>query len=115
MSIRFGGVVIDVTDLDRLARFWSSLLDLQPTRREADWIGLGPQLALQRVPEPKTAKYRVHLDLVTSDLTEATARAVALGASPVSGIREDLWQVWQDPRGQRILPLQIVNKPDPGD
>jgi Glyoxalase-like domain len=74
MSIRFGGVVIDATDLERLAQFWSSLLEVKITRREDDWISLGPHLALQ--------------------------------ATPVSDLHEDLWQVWQDP--ERILPMQVL-------
>ena len=102
MSIRFGGVVIDAIDLERLAQFWSGLLEVEITRREDDWISLGPQLALQRVPEPKTGKNRVHLDLVASDFAEATARALALQATPVSDVHEDLWQVWQDPEGNEF-------------
>ena len=102
MSIRLGGVVIDAVDLDQLAQFWSSLLNLEITRREGDWIGLGLDLAFQQVPEPKTAKNRVHPDLVTADFAGACARAAALGATPVSEVREDLWQVWQDPEGNEF-------------
>lgn len=50
-GLRLGGIVIDTVDLDRLARFWGGLLNLQVTRREMDWVSLGPGLALQRVPE----------------------------------------------------------------
>ena len=102
MGIGLSGVVIDATDLDRLARFWSSLLDLAITRREDEWISLGPALALQQVPEPKTAKNRVHLDLVAPDFEYATAHAAALGATPISPVHEDLWQVWQDPEGNEF-------------
>ncbi|WP_225839571.1 VOC family protein [Streptomyces sp. NK08204] len=101
-GIDVSGVVIDATDLDLLARFWSSLLGLDITRREDDWISLGPQLALQRVAEPKTGKNRVHLDLVADDFTAATARAAELGASAQGGLRENLWQVWQDPEGNEF-------------
>ncbi|MBX6386262.1 MAG: VOC family protein, partial [Microbispora sp.] len=76
MGIRLGGVVIDANDLDGLAAFWSRLLERDITRREDDWISLGPDLALQRVPEPTTAKNRVHLDLVTDDFAGAVARGV---------------------------------------
>ncbi|MEV1199754.1 VOC family protein [Microbispora rosea] len=102
MSVRLGGVVIDGVDLDRLARFWSSLLDLPVSRREDDWVSLGPDLALQRVTAPKTVKNRVHLDLVAADFTEAAALAARLGATPVGDIHEDLWQVWQDPEGNEF-------------
>lgn len=102
MSIRLGGVVIDANDLDGLAAFWSRLLERDITRREDDWISLGPDLALQRVPEPKTAKNRVHVDLVTDDFAAAAARAAALGATPVGEMHEDLWQVWRDPEGNEF-------------
>ncbi|WP_226873834.1 VOC family protein [Microbispora sitophila] len=52
MSIRLGGVVIDANDLDGLAGFWSRLLERDITRREDDWISLGPGLALQS-PNPR--------------------------------------------------------------
>lgn len=62
----------------------------------------GSDLALQRVPEPKATKNRIHLDLVADDFTQATARAASLGATPVSDLKEDLWQVWQDPEGNEF-------------
>ena len=102
MGIRLSGIVIDATDLDLLARFWSGLLDLKITRREDDWINLGPDLALQWVPEGKTAKNRVHLDLVADDFAAATSRATELGATPIGQVRENLWQVWQDPEGNEF-------------
>lgn len=102
MGIRLGSVVIDTADLELLARFWSSLLGLEVTRQEDDWVSLGPDLALQRVPEPKTGKNRVHLDLVADDFGQATARAAELGAVPCSEVYEDLWQVWLDPEGNEF-------------
>ncbi|GAA4582745.1 VOC family protein [Planotetraspora phitsanulokensis] len=102
MGIRINGIVMDANELDSLARFWSELLDLPITRREEDWISLGPDLALQRVSEPKTVKNRVHVDLVADDFTAATARAAELGATPAGDIQENLWQVWQDPEGNEF-------------
>ncbi|MCW6004025.1 VOC family protein [Micromonospora sp. CPCC 205371] len=102
LGIRINGIVIDANDLDRLAQFWSGLLGLEITRREDNWISLGPDLALQSVPEPKTAKNRIHLDLVADDFAAAVARATDLGATPVADIQENLWQVWQDPEGNEF-------------
>lgn len=102
MGTRVSGVVIDAVDLDLLARFWSGLLGLEVTRREQDWASLGPGLALQRVPERKTVKNRVHLDLVADDFASAAARAAELGAVPHGELHEDLWQVWQDPEGNEF-------------
>jgi hypothetical protein len=102
MPVLINGVVIDATDLGRLADFWSRLLDLDITRREADWISLGRHVAIQRVPESKTAKNRLHLDLVADDFPAAVALATRLGARPVGDMRENLWQVWQDPEGNEF-------------
>lgn len=102
MGIRLSGIVIDAIDLDLLARFWSGLLGLEVTRRERDWVSLGPDLALQKVPECKTVKNRVHLDLVADDFASAAARAAARGAVPRSGMYENLWQVWQDLEGNEF-------------
>jgi Glyoxalase-like domain len=101
-GIRLSGIVIDATDIDLLARFWSRLLGLEITRREDDWVGLGPSLALQQVPEPKTTKNRIHLDLVADDFAAAIARAIELGATPAGDVQEDLWQVWRDPEGNEF-------------
>jgi predicted enzyme related to lactoylglutathione lyase len=101
-GIRINGVVIDANDLDLLARFWGELLGLAVTRREDDWVSLGPTLALARVPESKAGKNRVHLDLVVDDFAAAVDRATALGATPVSEIYENLWQVWRDPEGNEF-------------
>ena len=101
-DIRISGIVIDAVDLELLARFWSGLLGLEITRREADWISLGPRLALQKVPEPKTVKNRVHLDLIADDFPAAVAQASALGATPAGPMHEDLWQVWRDPEGNEF-------------
>ncbi|MEV0841589.1 VOC family protein [Actinocatenispora sera] len=100
--VRIGGVVIDANDLDLLAGFWSALLGRPVTRREPEWVSLGPDLALQLVPERRTVKNRIHLDLVADDLDRASARAARLGASPVGPLHEDLWQVWQDPEGNEF-------------
>ncbi|WP_433472465.1 VOC family protein [Spirillospora sp. CA-142024] len=101
-GVRISGIVIDAVDLERMALFWSRLLDLEITRREDEWISLGSGLALQRVPEPKSVKNRLHLDLVADDLESACARAAELGAVPAGALREDLWQVWKDPEGNEF-------------
>ena len=92
----FTAVGFDVSEAE------SGLLGLEVTRREDEWISLGPRLALQLVPERKTAKNRVHLDLVADDFAAAVARAQELGATPVGPVREDLWQVWRDPEGNEF-------------
>ncbi len=79
--------------------------------------GDGPRVFLQKVPEPKTAKNRVHLDvgvpghpkgsaLATKDEVRANAaRLVAAGATLVREFDEDpmgFWLVLTDPEGNEF-------------
>ena len=78
--------------------------------------GVGPRLFFQKVPEPKTAKNRVHLDLraavglapeARSEALEAEcARLVALGAQRVRRMEADgvngVCIVMQDPEGNEF-------------
>ena len=75
--------------------------------------GVGPRIFFQKVPEPKTAKNRVHLDLRAaagrppeerSDALEAECtRLVALGATRVRRLdadgMDDVCIVMEDPEG----------------
>ena len=78
--------------------------------------GAGPRLFFQKVPEPKTAKNRLHLDLRAaagvpaegrSDALEAEcSRLVALGARRVhrheSDAMDNAFIVMQDPEGNEF-------------
>lgn len=68
--------------------------------------GSGPRLLLQRVPEPKTAKNRVHLDLqVGAQAAPAEVeRLVALGASVVwtTSDRGPITTTLRDPEGNEL-------------
>jgi predicted enzyme related to lactoylglutathione lyase len=95
--------------------FWSSLLgrpladddkpgDPEASIRDADG---GPTLLFVRVPEAKTVKNRVHLDLVPTGRTRAqeAERALALGARHVGDFtRPDGggWIVLADPEGNEF-------------
>ena len=78
--------------------------------------GVGPRLYFQRMPEPKTAKNRVHLDLAVGGgrgtppeesramVAAAVERAVAAGATKVREVHEvdEYWVVLQDPEGNEF-------------
>ena len=103
-------IVLDVNDLDREAEFWSQLLGVAIAGRVEQYIVLEPQsdsgirLSLQEVPEAKTGKNRMHLDLHVEDLDAATAHAVGLGAAQVDEHRWPtfMWRVFQDPEGNEF-------------
>ena len=96
MASRWAGVTIDCVDPERLASFWSSLLDLPISDEHdgPDWATVGsrhgdlPRLTFQRVPEAKETKVRVHLDVEVDDIDAGRARVEDLGGS-WSGERHD--------------------------
>ena len=73
MSATVGTVMIDCNDIDAMAEFWTKALDLEVKVRYPSYIWLsrlsdgGPALALQKVPEARSGKNRIHLDLVAED------------------------------------------------
>ena len=110
----FVGVTIDAVDPHRVARFWSTLLDVEIEADEDDEIRLARQprrgvgVAVQRVQRPTPGKNRVHLDLLVGDLPSAAARAVALGGVPLDRHQRDgyQWQVIADPEGNQFCLVQ---------
>jgi catechol 2,3-dioxygenase-like lactoylglutathione lyase family enzyme len=126
LRVRAAHLVVDVTDLDRAAVFWSALLGIGVTIREAGYLDLGPLgtggpvLSFQLVPEAKAVKNRVHLDLAVDPgaggVVAAGYRAHALGATPVSELHSAdsaPWQVWRDPDGNEFcLVTEPVADPD---
>ncbi|MEU8709626.1 VOC family protein [Streptomyces sp. NPDC048565] len=73
---------------------------------EKSGTGLGRRLLFQRVPEPRTAKNRLHIDVHSAPgQREAEAeRLVGLGASVLRRVEEQggSWQVLLDPEGNEF-------------
>ena len=64
-----------------------------------------PRLYFVKVPERKTAKNRLHLDLMPSDRTqdEEITRLTQLGASIISDKRPEFgWVILADPEGNEF-------------
>ncbi len=57
-----------------------------------------------RVPEPKTAKNRIHLDVMTTDPEHEIDRLVGLGATRARDMEEYgyMWTVMADPEGNEF-------------
>jgi predicted enzyme related to lactoylglutathione lyase len=103
-------VVIDCSDPDTLATFWADALGytkagrfehyfvLLPTVREY------PPVILQRVPEPKTTKARIHIDLRVPDIETEAQRLEALGARRIEIGQGDNpgWITMADPEGNEF-------------
>lgn len=61
-----------------------------------------PRLFFQRVPEPKSVKNRVHLDLVAEDVDAELTRLEALGATRQADQPDDRFTVLNDPEGNEL-------------
>jgi glyoxalase superfamily protein len=107
-----------------IARFWAAVLDTyqvapydeaELARLRAKGVddpeddpsvlvesgpGVRPRFFFQLVPEPKTVKNRVHLDLTCTDLAAETERIVVLGASIFA--EHDGWTTFLDPEGNEF-------------
>ena len=105
-------IVIDSIDPDPLVAFWSALLGVERAGTFGeDYVmltnrdGTVPPIAFQRVPERKTVKNRVHLDVKVGDVAEATRRVEDIGGTRVGEVRDMdgfRWQVMADPEGNEF-------------
>jgi hypothetical protein len=98
---RFKDLCLDASDPARLGAFWAAVLDRTWAAQDnGDGLLTGPApqhtVWVNRVPEAKTVKHRVHLDIYAREL----AGLEALGATvvePPHGTRA--WTVMADPEG----------------
>jgi hypothetical protein len=135
-------VVFDAADPASLGRFWIEALgyveDTPPEGFDSweDWLrqsgipeehwndayalidpeGILPRIFIQKVPEPKTAKNRVHLDVNVGGgrkvgpeerkrkVDAEALRLIALGATQLRAAEErgEYWIVMQDPEGNEF-------------
>lgn len=110
-------IVFDCADPVALSDFWHAVLGgAQPTHRSADWSFFdsagGLRIAFQRVPEGKSAKNRVHLDVAVEDVPAAAQEAVTLGAALSGALHSDAvgtFQVLLDPEGNEWCVVRSVS------
>jgi hypothetical protein len=123
MSLKIASVTLDCADALVVGRFWSAALGrpLEPDA-SSDFAAIGfagrrdtvgwapverdndPTWIFAKVPEPKTAKNRMHLDLMAPDPEAEVARLVELGATRVAHMDEYryTWTVMADPEGNEF-------------
>ena len=71
----------------------------------ADPSGVGPRLLFQQVPEDKTVKNRVHLDVRSGDERDAlVARCLEMGATKLWDGQQgpNTWVTLTDPEGNEF-------------
>lgn len=111
------GFVIDCSDPEELARFWAGALGMERVGAAGNYVLLRsptkslPKLLLQRVPEAKSGKNRMHLDIDTPDVDDEVARLIDLGAVRIEedDIREHgaRWVVMADPEGNEFCVCDV--------
>jgi hypothetical protein len=111
MHIRLQQIVIDSREPSTVVRFWAALLGGEPVDRADGWAYVRPPgfpaMTFQLVPEAKTVKNRLHLDLEVEpgEIPVAVARAALLGATPVGDVVTDesgQFHVLTDPDGNEF-------------
>ncbi|MFD3683810.1 VOC family protein [Nocardiopsis sp. NPDC058631] len=123
MASRFTELAIDCADPGGLARFWCSVLDYEVHDEDEDLVTIGspaaseggnrpgpvpPTLTFARVPEGKTVKNRLHIDVSPTDREQEqeVRRLLALGARRADvGQGEESWVVLTDPEGNEFCVL----------
>ena len=109
-------IVIDCNDVELVANFWSAVLDwpLQRADNGEVWMSATggydarPFIVFEPVPERKTVKDRIHLDVSPRgcEQAEELERLLALGATHFDvGQGERRWIVLADPEGNEFCLL----------
>jgi predicted enzyme related to lactoylglutathione lyase len=111
-------IVLDARDADRLAAFWAEALGYvafgrhEQYRSLVDPAGSGPKLIIQEVPELKSGKNRVHLDVHAADVEGEVSRLIGLGATRLdrAAIAEagTSWVRMRDPEGNEFCVCRLA-------
>jgi hypothetical protein len=119
VTVKFTELVIDCNDVEPVAEFWARALDYEIAERgeypEGPWVyvkdpaGGRPGLSFVTVPERKSVKNRIHIDVNPSSADQAAEveRLLGLGARRADvGQGPDVsWVVLADPEGNEFCVL----------
>ena len=123
MTSKFTELAIDCADPGSLARFWCSVLGYEVQDEHDGIVTIGsplapegnkrlgpvpPSLTFAQVPEAKTVKNRLHVDVNPTDREqdEEVRRLLDLGARHADvGQGEATWVVLADPEGNEFCVL----------
>ena len=120
MATRLVQIAVKAHDDSALGRFWAEALGWSISSEGPGVTNLQPEgftypdpvavcMDILAVPDPKTVKNRVHVDLATTSAAhqaELVARLQDLGATPVDVGQGDVpWTVLADPEGNEFCVL----------
>ncbi|GIH95992.1 VOC family protein [Planobispora siamensis] len=121
MAMRLVQIAMDAGDHSVVGRFWAEALGWGVSSEGPDVTNVEPEglaypdpaalwIDVVAVPEPKTVKNRVHIDLATTSAAhqaELVARLRELGATPADVGQGDVpWTVLADPEGNEFCVLE---------
>lgn len=99
-------VIIDCADPERLAAFWSEVLDRPVVGRFGPYVWLerknGLGVGFQRTDGSKVGKNRVHLDLESDDPVAEQSRVEMLGGRRLTAYDGGGFLVMADPEGNEF-------------
>jgi predicted enzyme related to lactoylglutathione lyase len=111
MSSTIFGLSFDARDAKIVAAFWAQALnrrlaegsDSDNATVEGDPAIPGSRIGFHRVPEAKTVKNRLHLDLISTDFDAEIERLTALGATKLNELSTGgHWATLADPEGNEF-------------
>lgn len=128
MSLRWYSTVVDCADIESQSRWWAQVLGWQTIYASADevaiipahlteeslraapWEQVGPGLVFVQVPEGKSVKNRLHIDLAphsSDDRGAEISRLLELGATLVDVGQPTgaMFTVLADPEGNEFCVL----------
>jgi len=121
MTIRIQAITIDANDHAALGQWWAEALGWRVTDQDDEEtaveppegsaaVDVAPDLLFIKVPEPKPAKNRIHLDLRPDDHAAEVARFEAIGAVRVEigQTGDESWVVMADPEGNEFCILRAL-------
>lgn len=112
MSSTVFGLSYDARDAKAVAAFWAAALGRTVAEgadsdnavvQAGDVATSGPRIAFHKVPEGKSVKNRLHLDLITTNFAAEHARLRGLGAEQLNEVHAGgHWVTLADPEGNEF-------------
>ncbi|MEU0671912.1 VOC family protein [Streptomyces sp. NPDC006172] len=105
-SVQVNALIVDATDPERLAVFWSELLGRPIVGRMGPYVWLrrenGLGLGFQLTDTPKSGKNRMHFDVTSPDPVAEQQRVESLGGHRLEQYDDGGFLVMADPEGNEF-------------
>ncbi len=105
------GIVIDCNDIETMTNFWCAALRYEPRGDVGHYRSIiapnhdEPRIIMQRVPEKRIGKNRLHSDIHVDDIEGEAVRIVALGGRRITAPIDEVGSRWirmLDPEGNEF-------------